>query len=323
MRGADMIQKLKTQVLEGYQISKIEALSLLEENTEELALAADEIRQAFCGNHFDLCAIINAKSGRCSENCQFCAQSSRSTSQISSYPLLSAPEIAEEAVRMWNEGVPRFSIVTSGRALSDAEVDALCEALREIGRRCPIALCVSGGLLTPEQFQKLKEAGASRYHCNLEASSTYFSKICTTHTYEDKIRVIGDAVKAGLTVCSGGILGLGESVEDRLDLAFALKELGIRSVPVNILNPIQNTPLGTRQPLEPDEVSRTISVFRFILPDAFLRLAGGRALLPRAGADLFRAGANAAITGDMLTTDGAGIAADIQAIADFSYQVIR
>lgn len=316
----NFIQQLTSAITDGYQVTKEDALLFYSAPLEELCTAANELRKHFCGNAFDLCTIINGKSGRCSENCKYCAQSSYYRTEIEEYPLLDNESILKEAVYNQNKGVLRYSIVTSGRNLSDAEMVLICERYRTLRDNCTISLCASHGLLSLEQFQQLKAAGVARYHNNLETSRRYFPHICTTHTYDDKIKTIKNALAAGLEVCSGGIIGLGETVEDRLDMALDLRNLGVKSIPVNILNPIKGTPLENSPKLTADEVRRIVAVYRFILPDAALRLAGGRGLLPDKGRAIFQSGANAAISGDMLTTDGISISDDLTILKDLGFE---
>ena len=287
----------------------------------ELCGSADEIRRRFCANRFDICTIINAKSGSCSENCRFCAQSAYNHTCAASYPLLSKEEIVSQARIDHEQGVLRYSIVTSGKRLSDEEVDAMCETVREIKEKVGILVCVSFGLLKEQQFRKLKEAGVTRVHNNLETSRRNFPNICTTHRFDDKVQAIRAAQSTGLSVCSGGIMGLGETTEDRIDMALTLRELGILSVPVNMLNPIPGTPLENNERLTKEEMQRIVAVYRFILPKASIRLAGGRGLLPDKGKSCFTSGANAAISGDMLTTAGITTKTDMALLKELGYEV--
>lgn len=316
----NQLELLKEKVLEGNQINKAEALLLSDMSLDELCRAADEIRQAFCGNKFDICTIVNGKSGKCTEDCKYCAQSACYKTDIESYPLMGTEELVEHAKYNHERGVPRYSIVTSGRKLSAHEVDKACESIRAIKSAMDISVCVSFGLLEEEEFRKVKKAGAVRVHNNLEASEHYFPSVCTTHTQQDKIASITAAKNAGLEVCSGGIMGLGESMEDRIDLALTLRELDINSVPVNMLNPIPNTPYENNKRLTEDEMCRIVAIFRFILPHAFIRLAGGRGLMKDQGRRCFRSGANAAITGDMLTTTGITIKKDMEMLKELGYE---
>ena len=277
-------------------------------------------KKKFCDNNFDICSIINAKSGKCSENCKFCAQSAHYKTNIKEYSLLDTNSIFNVAKHNWNKKVKRFSIVTSGRKLTDEEIDLVCKTYEKIKKECNIMLCASMGLLTKQQFIKLKKSGVSRYHCNLETSRNFFHNICTTHTYDDKINAINIAKKVGFEICSGGIFGMGETFQDRIDMFFELYNLGIKSVPINILNPIKNTPFENNKILSQEEVLRTVAIARFILPDAFIRLAGGRFLFKDKGVSLFSSGANATITGDMLTTCGTSINEDFDTIKKLGFK---
>lgn len=316
----ELIEQAKAKILRGEQITKGEALALYEAPLEELGRAANEIREHFCGNAFDICTIINGKSGKCSENCKYCAQSAYYHTGAEGYPLLDKEEIVRQAQYNAERGVLRYSIVTSGRALNDSEVDKMCDAIREIKSRVKIEVCVSFGLLTQEQFARVKAAGATRVHNNLETSGRNFPNVCTTHTFEDKLNAIRAAKAAGLKVCSGGIMGLGETIEDRIDMAFTLRELEVKSVPVNMLNPIAGTPYEGNERLTAWDMRRIAAVYRFILPDASIRLAGGRGLLEDKGESCFTSGANAVISGDMLTTSGCTIESDMAMIHRLGYQ---
>lgn len=314
------IEELKNKIYDGYEINKAEAVKLSEEPLAELSQAADEIRKHFCGNKFDICTIINGKSGRCSENCKYCAQSAHYKTDVETYPLLDTEPILKEAQYNYGKGVMRYSVVTSGRALSEAEVDKLAATLKIVHEKCPVKLCISGGLLNEAQFRKLHEAGVERVHNNLESSRNHFPQVCTTHTFDDKVNAIKAAQKAGMNVCSGGIMGIGETMEDRIDMALELRFLGINSVPVNILNPIAGTPYEHNKRLSDTEIQRIIALYRFILPKAFIRLAGGRGLLTDKGLACFKSGANAAISGDMLTTSGISIDTDMKMIKELGFK---
>lgn len=315
-------ETLKEKVLSGGTITRDEAIALWKEPIEALGKAADEIRRKFCGDSFDMCTIINGKSGRCPEDCKYCAQSAHyGIGSTESYGLLSTEEILKEARYNDEKGVLRFSIVTSGKRLSEPEVDRLCETIHAIRRETSLQVCVSLGLLDEEQFMKLKAAGASRVHCNLETSRRYFPQVCTTHTYDEKIETIRSAERAGLELCSGGIMGLGETAEDRIDMVITARELGVRSVPVNLLNPIKGTPYENNEILTAEEAARCVAVFRFLIPDGNIRLAGGRGLLEDKGKRCFESGANAAISGDMLTTAGITVDTDKKLLDELGYKV--
>lgn len=314
-------QQLEQQIYSGTNITYQQAQCLIHEPLDQLSQAANRLREHFCGSKFDLCTIINGKSGRCSENCRFCAQSAHHCTQAEEYPLLSNNEIVTQGRRDKDRGVLRYSIVTSGRRLNKTEVEQMCQAVRELKNDVGISVCISFGLLNAEDFAKLKEAGVTRVHNNLEAAASFFPQVCTTHRYEDKVNAIKAAQSVGLSVCSGGIFGMGEQWSDRLNMAFELRDLNVDSVPLNMLNPIPGTPLGEQQPLRPEEMQRIVAIYRFILPDRSIRLAGGRALLPDQGETCFRSGANAVISGDMLTTAGYNVETDRQLIAKLKMDV--
>lgn len=314
-----LTERLKEKVMAGGELTRKEALELYGEPLEPLCAAADEIRRRFCGNEVDICTIINGKSGRCTEDCKYCAQSAHYHTGVETYPLLDTEEIVRQAEYNAQRGVLRYSIVTSGRALNDGEVDKMCDAVRAIRQRVNIQVCVSFGLLNEDQYRRLREAGVSRVHNNLETSRRNFPNICTTHSFDDKLAAIRAAQRAGLNVCSGGIMGLGETLEDRVDMALTLRELGVRSVPVNMLNPIPGTPYADDARLSEDDMRRIVAVYRFLLPGASIRLAGGRGLMKDKGEGCFRSGANAVISGDMLTTSGYTIESDMDMLGRLGY----
>lgn len=312
--------ELKIRVLAGESPDRESILTLCQAPLDELCAAADEIRTHFCGNGFDLCTIVNGKSGRCSEDCKYCAQSAHYQTHVEEYSLLGTDEIVRQAKHHAKQGVLRYSIVTSGRKLGDADVSQVCESIRAIKASTDIEVCVSFGLLDEAAFQKIKAAGASRVHCNLESSRSYFPTVCTTHTYDEKIETLQAARRAGLSICSGGIMGLGESMEDRIDMALTLRELGVKSIPINFLNPIPGTPFADNAPLSDEEKRRIVAIYRFILPNTSIRLAGGRGLIVDKGEGCFRSGANAPISGDMLTTAGITVETDLQLLDRLGYQ---
>lgn len=317
------IEELKQKVLEGGQISREEALALAgNEDKEKLYQAAGEIRERCVGWGFDMCSIVNARSGRCSENCKWCAQSAVFKTGVREYDLIGEEECVELARQSAAYGVSKFSFVTSGRALPDRYVDSLCAYARRICAEVPIRLCASMGLLKREQLERLKAAGVVRYHCNLETSRRFFGTLCTTHTTDEKIATIRAAREAGMEVCSGGIIGMGETMEDRVELALLLRELNVASIPLNVLNPIPGTPLENMPPLSDEEVLTTVAVFRFIHPRAYLRFAGGRALIAHIEERAIRAGVNAAIVGDLLTTVGSKVQKDCEKVKRLGYSIL-
>lgn len=317
-----IVTDLKEKVLNGGLIDKSEAIQLWEADYDELCSAANEIREKFCSNNFDICTIVNGKSGKCSENCKFCSQSSFYHTCAGEYPLLDKESIVKEAMNNAEQGMLRFSIVTSGRRLNDKEVDIMCDVIREIRKNTDISICASFGLLNEEQYRKLKDAGVARIHNNIETSENNFPNVCTTHTFSDKISAIKAAQKAGLDICSGGIMGLGENNEDRVDMAFTLRELNVKSIPVNMLNPIPGTPFENNKKLTEKDMCRICAIYRFILPDAFIRLAGGRGLMENKGRDCFLSGANAAISGNMLTTSGITFETDLALLKELNFNPV-
>ncbi len=317
-----IVTDLKEKVLNGGLIDKSEAMQLWEVDYDELCSAANEIREKFCSNNFDICTIVNGKSGKCSENCKFCSQSSFYHTCAGEYPLLDKESIVKEAMNNAEQGMLRFSIVTSGRRLNDKEVDIMCDVIREIRKNTDISVCASFGLLNEEQYRKLKDAGVARIHNNIETSENNFPNVCTTHTFSDKINAIKAAQKAGIDICSGGIMGLGENNEDRVNMAFTLRELNVKSIPVNMLNPIPGTPFENNKKLTEKDMCRICAVYRFILPDAFIRLAGGRGLMENKGRDCFLSGANAAISGNMLTTSGITFETDLALLKELNFNPV-
>lgn len=317
----EWIKNIYKQVLEGYNISKEEVYKLIDYDVEVLKNYAKSIREQLCGNVFDLCSIINGKSGACSENCKYCAQSAHYSTRVETYPLLDAEVFIKDAKEHKAEGVLRYSIVTSGKRLSKKEVEDVAKIYKRMREECEIKLCASHGLLDEEDFTKLKEAGIVRYHNNLETSRNYFASICTTHTYEDKIKTIKAAQRVGLEVCSGGLFGIGETMEDRIDMAFELREMGVTSIPINVLVHIPGTPMEKMLPITEEEVLKSIAIYRFIHPTAFIRLAGGRMYLTDNGRLAFEGGANATITGNLLTTCGNTIQDDLKILKTLGFEV--
>lgn len=316
------VYAIADEIIAGRRLSRNDDLSfLIKSGTDELCRNADRIRKALCGDHVDLCSIVNGRSGRCPENCKFCAQSAHNRTGIEEYPFLDEDSIVNECRHNADKGVHRFSIVTAGRTLTGGDFEKAVSAYSRMSRECGIKLCASHGLLTEEQFIRLRESGVTTYHCNIETSRRNFPNICTTHTFDDKIACIKRAQKCGLNVCSGGIIGMGETPEDRLDMALTLAELGISSIPINALRPIKGTPLESETPLTEEDILRTAAVFRFIVPTAYIRLAAGRIIMRDSGSAAFLSGANATITGDMLTTSGNDIEGDIKMLRGLGLDV--
>lgn len=291
---------------------KREAINaLLRLPLSELISAADKVRREFAGAELDLCSIMNAKSGLCAEDCKFCAQSSRHNTATPAYKLKSKEEMFEAAKRAKEIGAQRFDIVTSGDAFSKEELKIVCEAVAEITQKLGIKMCASLGALSEASLRGLKQAGLTQYHHNIETSPSFFGKIVTTHTFQDRVNTIKAAKSAGLRVCSGGIIGLGEAMEDRVEMALCLKELDVDSVPLNVLVPIKGTPLERQEAITCEEVIRTIAIFRIILKDKVIKIAAGReSLLKDFQALGFMAGANGMLIGGYLTIKGRSVEED-------------
>ena len=299
MNALDLAQ----EIIDGRRITRQDNLSFfLNCDLKELCEGADRLRAHFIGDKVDLCSIINGRSGRCPEDCKYCAQSAHNHTNCEIYDFLPEEEILDACKLNESEGVDRFSIVTAGRALNGKEFEKAVHAFETMHRECKIDLCASMGFLDEEQLPRLHEAGVTSYHHNIETSRRNFPNICTTHTYEQKIETLKKVKAEGMCACSGGIIGMGESWEDRLDMAVSLAELEIDSIPINALMPIKGTPLEHLPQLKEDEILRTIAFFRYINPEANIRLAAGRALLTNDGEIAFQSGASASITGNMLTT---------------------
>lgn len=327
----EFIDDLAKKIKDGYEITYEEAMQLTEienddiENLNLLFIAADSIREIYCGNYFNLCTILNAKSGLCSEDCKYCAQSAHYKTNAEVYPLVTKEVALQEALRNQEEGAHRFSLVTSGRGLTgdekDKETDKLAKIYSYLRENAKINLCASHGICTELALKKLYDAGVRVYHHNLEASADFYPSICTTHTYQDRVNTIKNAKAVGMSVCSGGIFGLGETIKNRIDMAFALKELKVDSVPINILSPIPGTPLQDNKPLHPMEILKTVAIYRFILPKVFIRYAGGRANLGEYARLGFKSGVNSALTGNFLTTTGDTIQGDKKMIMELGYEI--
>lgn len=308
------------QIESGGEIDYATALSLARDaELDDLCQAADELRCRFHGDFFDLCSIINARSGHCSEDCRYCAQSARHSSLIERYEQIDSSLALEQGKENDHSGVHRLSLVTAGRLVADNQLEKLGDLYVELGRETSLQFCASMGFLTREKAERLVAFGVRRYHCNLESCRDFFPQVCTTHTWEEKVATLDIARAAGLEICSGGIIGMGETLEQRLQLAFELRELAVLSIPLNILTPIVGTPMADLVPIAFSEVLRTIAMFRFINPLAVIRMAGGRNQFGDDQYRCFRAGANGAIVGNYLTTAGNGLKEDLQVIAKMGF----
>ena len=316
-----MILKLTNRAVnEGFPATVEEALQLNGlYSTAELCKAADAIRLKWCGNKIHTCSIVNARSGRCSENCKWCAQAGCHKTGIQEYERI--PK--DEALKAFavNKTASCFSMVTSGRKVLSKDIAYFCGIYKEMSEQGGVELCASMGLLSREQLQQLWDSGVRKYHCNLESSPSYFATLCTTHTIEDKLATIRIAKEIGFTICCGGIIGMGETMRDRLELAAMARDAGASSIPINILQPIKGTPLQDIEPISEDEIERSVALMRFIAPKCTLHFAGGRARLSQpTTARILRGGMNGALVGDMLTTVGNNVEEDFKLFKSVDYE---
>ena len=290
------------------------------EGQQALLDAAAKITAQFCPRKFDSCSIVNARSGRCSENCKWCAQSAHFHTGCDTYDIIDADEAMETAAHNARSGVGRFSMVASGRSVRGKALTDICTILKQVKEETGIATCASLGLLGKEELQELWNAGARRYHCNLETAPSHFGNLCTSHTQADKLATIEAARSIGFGICSGGIIGMGESRRQRVELAIELRKVRPVSIPINILVPIAGTPLEKTEPISDNEILLTVALFRMAHPTVQLRLAGARARLRRETMlKALKTGINGAITGDMLTTTGSTIQADKELATQAGY----
>ncbi len=289
--------------------------SVIEDMFDLLALT-NRLRRSRKNNHVFACAIVNAKSGACSQDCAFCAQSSYHNTRIETYPLIGEEELLQRAVESQTAGATQFSMVTSGHGLKRKKIDRICRAAERIRKETDLNLCASLGMIGLEQAGQLRESGISRYHHNLETAESYFPRICTTHEYTEDIETIERVRKAGLKICSGGIMGLGETWEQRVELARTLEDLDVDSIPINFLNPIKGTRMEKRPPLPPMEALACVALFRLMHPQRDIAVCGGREIVLRDFQSLlFAAGANGIMIGNYLTTGGRDAKDDLEMIA--------
>ncbi len=317
-----LYNKLADKIIDGYLINIDEALSLLAaiKLTDIFSFlnGANRIRDHFKGSQVELCGIVNAKSGKCSENCCFCAQSVHYKTNIDEFPLLSLDEIVRRAQNVEHQQAISVGIVTSGRSIkSEEDLSMICQAIRALKDSTPIHRCASLGIMSEHQLQRLKDSGLERYHHNLETAETFFTQICTTHTYQERVDTIKAAKSVGLKVCSGALFGLGEQSHHHVELAFALKKLDVDKIPLNFLNPVAGTPAFKNERLSPLEILKIIALFRYVLPNKDISVCGGREVNLRGLQPLmYIAGANATMVGNYLTTTGRNHTLDIQDICD-------
>lgn len=318
-----MITKLTDRAINEGQPTTIEEALELDKlySTDELAAAADSIRIKWCGDKIHTCSIVNARSGRCSEDCKWCAQAGRHNTGVKEYEYIPHDEVMRSFATNKKYGSGCFSMVTSGRKVGPHEMANFCRTYKELTKEGGIELCASMGLLSREQLQQLWDAGVRKYHCNLESSRSHFEKLCTTHTIEDKLQTIRTAKDMGFSICCGGIIGMGESLRDRLELAAMAREAGAESIPVNILQPIKGTPLENVEPISEEEITRSVALMRFMAPKCTLHFAGGRARLSRETTSrILRGGMNGALIGNMLTTVGNNVEDDLNMFESIGYK---
>ena len=319
------IRKIGDKALGGKNVSMKDVLPLLGAKGPDildLAAVANRVREEFNGNKIDLCLLLNAKSGRCPEDCAFCAQSAHHKTEVPVYPLMDMNRIVEEAREAQRKGTGRFCLITSGRELNDKEFETILGALDRIRRETTLDLDCSLGTLSEERAESLKKVGVTRYNHNVETAESHFHKICSTHSFRDRVKTIEVLKELGFSICCGGIIGLGESPEQRLELAFSLRQLGIDCIPFNILNPRPGTPLEHSESIPPMEIIKTISLFRLVLPKGTIKIAGGREANLRDLQSLaLLAGANGLIVGNYLTTPGRNAEDDLTMIRDVGFQI--
>ena len=303
----------------------IELISLSSDHIMYLMAAADMVRRRHKGNKISLCSIINARSGRCPEDCSFCSQSVHATSLIPEYGLVDAETIIASARNSLANKAHKFGLVTSGRGpqTREGEFEEILDRLTEMGKKAPIHRCASLGVITEEQGRALKKAGLDEFHHNLETARSFYPYVCTTRDYDDNVATIRAARSAGLRVCSGGIFGMGETPEQRIELAEDLRSLGVDSIPLNFLNPVKGTRLENAASLSPLEILKIIAVYRLYLPDKDIKVAGGRETnLRDLQSFMFFAGANSTMVGNYLTTKGRDSALDLAMIKDLELEII-
>lgn len=294
-------------------ITKEELLKLYDMDLDELIEMSSKITKENFKNEVEVCSIISARTGKCGENCKYCSQSIHNHADIVCHPLLSVEEVYQSALKAKENGATRFCIVTSGRSENGDDFNTILEMIKKVASIPDIHCCASLGLLNEEQIKQIKEAGVERFNHNINTSQNYHNEICTTHHFEDRIKTVKNIVKNGIEACTGVILGMGETKEDRVDMALSLAELNPKTVPINVLNPIKGTPLEDySDKIAEEDVLRTICIFRIAMPKAILRYAGGRnTRLSLETQKLgLKAGVNGLLAGDYLTTNGEEVQKD-------------
>jgi biotin synthase len=321
----EIIARIGDKVLGGGSVSMREILALSGArgpDIVDLAAVANRVRDEFNGNKIDLCSLLNVKSGRCSEDCAFCAQSAHYKTEAPVYPLMSADKMVGEAQEAQKRKTGRFCLISSGRQLNDKEFEVILSGLDRIRKETTLDLDCSLGTLSEERAEALKKVGVTRYNHNLETAESHFSKICTTHSFQDRVQTIEVLKEQGFSICCGGIIGLGESLQQRLELAFSLRQLGIDCIPFNILNPRPGTPLERSESVPPMEIIKTIALFRLIIPRGTIKIAGGREANLRDLQSLaLLGGANGLIVGNYLTTPGRKAEDDLTMVRDLGFNI--
>ena len=319
-----MVEKITNYILSGGLITEQEARELAnQQDKEALYAGAARITTHFMQHKFDTCSILNARSGRCSENCKWCSQSAHYNTTAAHYPLLSQAACLAQAKVYDAQGINRFSLVTSGRKVSNSDLLEIVDTIKVIKKETTIKCCASLGLLDQAALKQLKASGVENYHCNIETAPSYFDTLCTTHTQAEKWETLDAARAVGMRICSGGIIGMGETLEQRIEMAYHLQQHHVLSIPINLLQPIPGTPLATATPLTEEAYLTTVALFRYLNPTAYLRFSGGRSLISKeAQQRALQIGVNAAIMGDLLTTVGSSVAEDKALFTALGYDLV-
>lgn len=307
-------------------MNKEELLKLYDMDLEELISKAEKVTKEHFKNEVEVCSIISARTGKCGENCKYCSQSIHNHAEIACHPLMEVEEVRQAAIKAKENGASRFCIVTSGRSEGGDDFGKILEMIKAVASIEGIHCCASLGLLNEEQIKQIKEAGVERFNHNINTSKNFHKEICTTHDFEDRVKTVKMIEENGIEACTGVILGMGESREDRIDMALSLAELNPKTVPINVLNPIKGTPLeGYEDKITEEEVIRTICIFRLVLPNAILRYAGGRKTrLSKEMQELgLRAGINGLLAGDYLTTDGVETKEDKRMLEEMGLTTVK
>lgn len=318
-------QRLASRVLsEDHKVTRDEALAILRSSDDEildLMSATFRLRQKYFGKTVQLYFLMNAKSGLCPEDCTYCSQSKISDAEIPKYNILSRDKLLDGARLAAEQGAKTYCIVISARAPSEREISAVETIVPEIKQQYDLDICACLGLLDDDQAQRLRAAGVNRVNHNLNTSESHYSEICTTHTYQDRVETLQAVSRAGMEMCSGGIIGMGEADEDVVDMAISLRDLGVHSVPLNFLNPIDGTPLAGTDDLTPLYCLKALAMYRFVNPETELRIAGGREIHLGNLQSLALYAANSVFVGDYLTTQGQAPEEDYRMVEELGFEV--